>query len=358
MYKAMSFPLLLRGFVVLGVMLMHTTWYFSHAHAESWVTISEMLLDIISLFAVPLVMFVSGYMFISHNRHADYYKWSFFRRMFLSVLSPYLLFSLLYLGGAWFFSNASFTLKQVAYLIVTGSSAVHMAFFRALFGFYAIYPLLLRYFNRCRLHHRLHRFIIQVILLQLFWKICNNISYSNQAVILTLEITTFLRYIAYFSFGMLAYIYHKKMLRWIDTHHVLLMTGFILNLILIGGCWFAKYYLHILPLLEFVCFPLNLFLYSIIIAMLFRYACTLESQDSLSKRFMMYLGNYSFGLFLIHIIYMYVGSELLTLLHMSPQQLCFYPLLFIIMLSLSLLTMEALARVSWGHYFIGHVSRL
>ncbi len=136
------------------------------------------------------------------------------------------------------------------------------------------------------------------------------------------------------------------------------MTGFILNLILIGGCWFAKYYLHILPLLEFVCFPLNLFLYSIIIAMLFRYACTLESQDSLSKRFMMYLGNYPFGLFLIHIIYMYVGSELLTLLHMSPQQLCFYPLLFIIMLSLSLLTMEALARVSWGHYFIGHVSRL
>lgn len=148
------------------------------------------------------------------------------------------------------------------------------------------------------------------------------------------------------------------MLRWIDTHHVLLMTGFILNLILIGGCWFAKYYLHILPLLEFVCFPLNLFLYSIIIAMLFRYACTLESQDSLSKRFMMYLGNYSFGLFLIHIIYMYVGSKLLTLLHMSPQQLCFYPLLFIIMLSLSLLTMEALAHVSWGHYFIGHVSRL
>ena len=198
----------------------------------------------------------------------------------------------------------------------------------------------------------------RMILLQLFWKICNNISCSNQAVILTLQITTFLRYIAYFSFGMLAYIYHKKMLRWIDTHHVLLMTGFILNLILIGGCWFAKYYLHILPLLEFVCFPLNLFLYSIIIAMLFRYACTLESQDSLSKRFMMYLGNYSFGLFLIHIIYMYVGSELLTLLHMSPQQLCFYPLLFIIMLSLSLLTMEALARVSWGHYFIGHVSRL
>ena len=88
MFTTMSSTLLLRGFVVLGVMLMHTTWYFNSAQQRSWVTISEMLLDIISLFAVPLVMFVSGYVFTSHNRHADYYKLSFFRKMFFSVLSP------------------------------------------------------------------------------------------------------------------------------------------------------------------------------------------------------------------------------------------------------------------------------
>lgn len=354
----MSFPLLLRGFVVLGVMLMHTTWYFANAHAESWVTISEMLLDIISLFAVPLVMFVSGYVFIIHNRHADYYKWPFFRKMFLSVLSPYLLFSLLYLAGACVFSDASYSLRHAAYLIISGSSAVHMAFFRALFGFYAIYPLLLRYFYHCRLQHKLHRFIIQVILLQLIWKACNNLGCINPYAVLTLDITTFMRYIAYFSFGMLAFIYHKQLLRWIDTHHGLLVCGFLFNLPLIGVCWFAKYYLHGLPILEFVCFPLNLFLYSSIIAMLFRYAHTLQSQDSLSKRFMLYLGNYSFGLFLIHIIYMYVGSSLLAALHVSPSQVIFYPLLFVIMLVLSLLTMELLARVSWGHYFIGRVGKI
>ncbi len=354
----MSFPLLLRGFVVLGVMLMHTTWYFASAHTESWVTISEMLLDIISLFAVPLVMFVSGYIFISHNRHADYYKLAFFRKMFLSVLSPYLLFSLLYLAGACFFSAASYSLQHAAYLIISGSSAVHMAFFRALFGFYAIYPLLLRYFYHCRLQHKLHRFIIQVILLQLFWKVFNNLDCSNMYEALALDITTFMRYIAYFSFGMLAFIYHKQLLRWIDTHHVLLICGFLFNLPLIGACWFAKYYLQSLPVLEFICFPLNLFLYSIIIALLFRYAHTLESQDNLSKRFILYLGNYSFGLFLIHIIYMYIGNSLLSTLHISPNQVIFYPLLFVIMLVLSLLTMELLARASWGHYFIGMVSKI
>lgn len=355
MFNTMSCSLLLRGFVVLGVILMHTTWYFSSAHAESWVTISEMLLDIISLFAVPLVMFVSGYVFINHNRHAEYYKWSFFRKMFFSVLSPYLLFSLIYLGGFYLFNDSSYTPKRIVYLLFTASSAVHMAFFRALFGFYAVYPLLLKYFNHCRRQHKLHRFIIQVILLQLLWKVYNNIGFTSSYMVLLLDVTTFLRYIAYFSFGMLAFVYHKKLLLWIDTHHTLLNIGFLLNLPLVAICWLFKYYYHSLKILEFVCFPLNLFLYTIIITMLFDYVHTLQSQDSFSKRFMMYLGNYSFGIFLIHIIYMYVGDKVLTLVHLSPQQVLFYPLLFIIMLSFSLLTMELLVRVSWGHYLIGHV---
>lgn len=354
----MSCSLLLRGFVVLGIMLMHTTWYFSSVHTKSWVTISEMLLDIISLFAVPLVMFVSGYMFINHNRHAEYYKLSFFRKMFFSVISPYILFSLIYLAGFYFFNDDNYTIKQIAYLLITGSSAVHMAFFRALFGFYAVYPLLLHYFNKCRLQHMLHRFIIQVILLQIFWKVCNNLNFSNAYAVLLLDASTFLRYIAYFSFGMIAFIYHKKLLYWIDTHHTLLNTGFLLNLSLVTICWFFKYYYHGLPILEFVCFPLNLFLYTIIITMLFDYVHTLELQDSFSKRFMLYLGNYSFGIFLIHIIYMYVGHNLLTIMRLSPQQVLFYPLLFFIMLSLSLATMELLTRVSWGHYLIGHVKHI
>lgn len=358
MFNTMSYTLLLRGFVVLGVMLMHTTWYFNSAHARSWITISEMLLDIISLFAVPLVMFVSGYVFTNHNRHADYYKWPFFRKMFLSVLSPYLLFSLIYIGGFCFFNDLDYTPKEVVYQIITGSSAVHMAFFRALFGFYAIYPLLLHYFNHCRLQHKLDRFIIQIILLQLIWKCCNNLDLTNSYAVALLDITTFMRYLAYFCFGMLACIYQKKLLHWIDMHHTLLNIGLLLNLPLVAVCWYFKYYVHSLHILEFVCFPLNLLLYTIIITMLFDYVHTLKSQDSLSKRFMMYLGNYSFGIFLIHVIYMYVGDKLLTLAGLSPQRGLFYPLLFLIMLILSLVTMEIFARVSWGHYFIGHVDHI
>lgn len=354
----MQFTLLLRGFVVLGVMLMHTTWYFNQAHTQSWIALSEMLLDIISLFAVPLVMFISGYVFISHNRHADYYKLPFFRKMFFSVLSPYVLFSLLYLAGSWYFSNTVYSPQQLTYLLLTGSSAVHMSFFRALFGFYAVYPMLLSYLNHCRLQHKLLRFLLQVILLQILWKSCNNLGLTNPYAVLALELTTFLRYIAYFSFGMLACIYHKRLLRWLDTHHALLSAALLLLLPLTAICWLAKYYWHSLPMLEFICFPLNLLLYTSIIALLFRHAHTLQAQDSLSQRFIMYLGNYSFGLFLIHIIFMYAGVQLLAALRLTPEKLLFYPLLFIFMLSLSLLSMELLVRRSWGHYLIGHVGNI
>ena len=64
------------------------------------------------------------------------------------------------------------------------------------------------------------------------------------------------------------------------------------------------------------------------------------------------------GIFLIHIIYMYVGHKLLTVIRLSPQQVLFYPLLFLLMLSLSLATMELLTRVSWGHYLIGNVKHI
>ena len=46
--------LILRGFVVLGVILMHTSWFFSSGGSENMVALSSMLLEVLSLFAVPL----------------------------------------------------------------------------------------------------------------------------------------------------------------------------------------------------------------------------------------------------------------------------------------------------------------
>ena len=51
--------LILRGFVVLGVILMHTSWFFSSGGSENMVALSSMLLEVLSLFAVPLFMAIA-----------------------------------------------------------------------------------------------------------------------------------------------------------------------------------------------------------------------------------------------------------------------------------------------------------
>lgn len=354
----MQLPLLLRGFVVLGVMLMHTAWFFSQGQEKTWVAVSGMLLDILSLFAVPLFMFISGYIFVSRHRHADAYSFSFCRKMTMSVLSPYLLFSLLYIGGAYYFNDERYTPDRILELVVTGSAAVHLGFFRALFGFYLFYPLIIRCFQRCRKNRTLRFFFSAVVILQIVWKTANNMQFADEHIAELILAATFLRYIAYFSFGISAYFYRRKILRWIDGHFRLLEILLLLSVPLIAVCWLAKYYWKSYPLLEFCCFPLNLLLYTIIIAMLFRRAEKLAVQDSFRSRFITYIGNYSFGIFLLHIIFMYIGVKALGILSLTPQDIFFYPLLFIIMLTMSICAMELLVRLPLHEYIIGSVSNL
>ena len=130
--------LILRGFVVLGVILMHTSWFFSSGGSENMVALSSMLLEVLSLFAVPLFMAIAGYLFTGRNKHAYIYSAAFFKKMLLSVLSPYLLFSTLYIVTAFVFDGHTYTLGEIVVDMLTGSAAVHLGFFRALIGFLSL----------------------------------------------------------------------------------------------------------------------------------------------------------------------------------------------------------------------------
>lgn len=354
----MQMILLLRGFVVLGVMLMHTAWFFKKAPGGSWETLSVMLLDIISLFAVPLFMFISGYLFISRHSHADKYGIGFCRKMFLSVLSPYLLFSLMYIVGACWVNNDKYSLDEIITMIITGSAAVHLGFFRALFGFYIFYPLIIRCFRYCQKQKVLPLYFAAVIILQLLWKCWNNLVVPGQEEAYLVMALSFLRYIAYFSFGMAACLYRRRLLSWTGRHYGLLNLLLLIFIPAVAGCWFARYYLHDYQILEFICFPLNLFLYTILIAMIFYSASSWSKQNNFRRYLIVYLGNYSFGIFLLHIIFMYCGDALLTLAGITPDTLIFYPLLFCLMLMMSVVAMELIMQLPFYQYFIGKTDKV
>lgn len=157
---------------------------------------------------------------------------------------------------------------------------------------------------------------------------------------------------------MAAYYYKKEFLEWIGRNRKFLVWLLIIFIPLVTVCWLEKYYWKTYYILEFICFPLNMFLYTILIAMLFYHSEDIDRKNTLQKRFVLYLGNYSFGIFLIHIFFMYLCTEyLLPLLQITPSMLTFYPLLFVLMLVLSLGSMEILARLPFHELLIGKVER-
>ena len=186
----------------------------------------------------------------------------------------------------------------------------------------------------------------------------NNIKFETVWISYLLMGTMFLRYLVYFSLGMAAYYYKKEFLEWIGRSRKFLVWLLIIFIPLVTVCWLEKYYWKTYYILEFICFPLNMFLYTILIAMLFYHSEDIDRKNTLQKRFVLYLGNYSFGIFLIHIFFMYLCTEyLLPLLQITPSMLTFYPLLFVLMLVLSLGSMEILARLPFHELLIGKVER-
>lgn len=234
--------LILRGFVVLGVILMHTSWFFSSGGSENMVALSSMLLEVLSLFAVPLFMAIAGYLFTGRNKHAYIYSAAFFKKMLLSVLSPYLLFSTLYIVTAFVFDGHTYTLGEMVVDMLTGSAAVHLGFFRALIGFYLVYPFLIRFFTKCRESGWLKYYFAAAAVLQISWKVLNNIQFETVWISYLLMGTMFLRYLVYFSLGMAAYYYKKEFLEWIGRNRKFLVWLLIIFIPLVTVCWLEKYY--------------------------------------------------------------------------------------------------------------------
>ena len=92
---------------------------------------------------------------------------------------------------------------------------MHLGFFRALIGFYLVYPFLIRIFTKCRESGWLKYYFAAAAVLQISWKVLNNIQFEAVWISYLLMGTMFLRYLVYFSLGMAAYYYKKEFLEWI-----------------------------------------------------------------------------------------------------------------------------------------------
>ena len=200
---------ILRGFAILSLIIVHVFSYCFAIQDVNTIVIVSIPLIIFSRFAVPVFIFISGYvLYLKYKSYIDYGE--FYKKRFIKIIPPYLIFSFLYyLLNNNIINNMSFNIKELMYQLITANAHIHLWFFSLIIQLYLLFPVILFIYNKTKrkLFFVLVIFIVQIIWDLLYPGISENIKgdNSNLSHIVLSDIIFnrrfFLSHIAYLIFG-------------------------------------------------------------------------------------------------------------------------------------------------------------
>jgi surface polysaccharide O-acyltransferase-like enzyme len=296
----------LRAFAVLAVIVIHVTAEFVEVGHLTWVTGMALALDSAAEFAVPLFIFISGFV-LSLKKYSP---WTFYFNRLMAIMPAYILFSVIY---------ALYFHRPILISILNAKAAYHLHFFAIIFGLYLIYPAIMRlYYGKATLFTSL--------LIQLFiW----HLPYASYIKMMPIWFHSWTGYIFYFVLGIyvcknyaeLKEILEKIPLIYIITPTILLCFARICY-------WMNRYY-------KISYFGMNLLENALIVQLVrvaflvsvfaFLFKLALQSKSEILKN----LGDHSFGIYLVHVLILEITIDLLLRYNIDQMDALFYIILFI-----------------------------
>jgi len=359
----------LRGVAILAVLAIHTSSNFIHIQNLNLLLITNVIIDVFAHFAVPLFIFISGFV-LPIKYDSSLSKRSFYKKRVLSIIPPYIIFSIVYICirtiGHWKMNGVLEypSLTNILFWILTASSAFHMWFFALVIQFYMIYPYIIYLYEKYSLKKQLILLLLITFLVQESWLVSRDVlqTYSNPTINLLLT-SVFLSHIFYFILGIYTYHNYENMKKKVLENKKLLSFFVLLFTIVISIFWikgiieYGNYsnipaYFFIIPdLIGTVYFPL-------IFLLLLMSTINLKSSNRISSNILLSLGNYSFGIYLIHVVYMNVIINILfPKVNIDVDQSIYYILLFLLTLTLSYINIYIITLLPNHEIFIGETIR-
>ncbi len=130
-----------RGMAIIAVLVIHTVMYGSLASGNGPLRISLSVIDLLVAFAVPLFVFISGYL-LSISCEKGFDLKAFYRKRASSVLVPYVLFASLYLMMLRAYGK-EITPEGAVSSIVTGTGLYQLYFVILIAQLYVMFPILM-----------------------------------------------------------------------------------------------------------------------------------------------------------------------------------------------------------------------
>jgi peptidoglycan/LPS O-acetylase OafA/YrhL len=369
----------LRGFAILAVIAIHTSAIFLKIQNINMLLITNTIIDVFSHFAVPLFIFISGFV-LSLKYKGLFSQKTFYEKRAKSIFPPYIIFSALYLLFRIVESEINGNLKfpsveEITFSFFTASSYYHLWFFGLIIQFYIFYPYITKLFEVFTNNNKTLLFIFLIFITQQAWLVIesisityltsstyfNSIAYFNIVLQLLLS-RIFLSHIFYFILG----IYMCQNYRYVkdkvfNSKKWILLTVIVLTVVIstlrINGVYkYGSYYS--IPasysasydLLNSIYYP---FIFSILLTISVNLS-NIKNQYSDYLKIISLIGKYSFGIYLIHPMYMaIITAFIFPHFSVDSNHLIFYPALFLLTLILSYFSVYLISFSSYSEIIIG-----
>jgi peptidoglycan/LPS O-acetylase OafA/YrhL len=375
---------ILRAFAALGVVVLHV------GNSAQWA--SGYLLQsfryfrfeqVFIHFAVPLFTLISGCV-LGLKYRGDFSVSNFYKKRALSIIPPYLLFSLIYTAYRYLSPNfyrpglemeSSVALSEVLFNLATGKAINFFWFFVCIAQLYLLYPLLIRFVSSRIFKNNPLIFFILILLIDYRWYFIKNeyvLLFNIHGGFITNIISMHIKYsfislLLYFVIGM----YMSNDYDSVKSKLIGLKPWFIYLFFFLYAPFEIYYNIHpsnsVFPIKLTSNFPefaiyISAFFKPLciisVIILLYKLSINLLERNNHASRLFMYIGRYSFGIYLIHFLIIRQTTGIIySFYEPFHLEVKFYLLTLISTVLLSIGSLRLISCLPYSKYLVGNIFR-
>ncbi len=353
----------LRGFAALAVIAVHVSMNFTRIPDVNLLALLDVVVYVIAHFAVPVFIFISGWVLAARYSGA-YSVPDYYRRRARTILLPYFFFTGLYLlvvveGTIGFAGMPS--PDAVAKALLFGTAAYHLWFFVLIIQVYLLFPLIARGYDWFDRGGGALFLLLSLLFFQVLWNVgahCLGAFAGTEWYAVLIRF--FPSHLFYFVLGIHVARHtdrFRSVLRSRSPAGVLAAAG--AGALLLGGMWAAAV-LHYGSLsgatLSVFCIYriLEPLYYVPVIAVLVLAAWRLEGREGRPAGASRSFGKHSYGIYLVHPLVIAAGAAAWTsLTGLSWADWPTYPVLFLVTAATSYGAVRGVSGVPYAGYLLG-----
>lgn len=325
----------LRGFAILAVISIHISSSFTKIPSINWLTLAYIVIDAVSHFAVPAFIFISG--FVLYNKYNSSFDLKqFYLKRYKTIIPPYIIFSTFYIlikypVAMLLHRTVDIDVTDILHMYITGTSLYHMWFFILIIQLYVLYPLILKVYT-----------------------------YSNNVSL----VSAFILSVAFSRYEVTGYLFYFVLGMYLNNHYKNLIShkySLVFPIFIIGTATQVYGYMDDFFSYEFLT-NIHPYFINIITIVYFTvsFLVLLEIAKSLSVsgklKIIDYLGSYSFAIYLIHVLFIFVFKIIFPKIGFGYDNVLFYPVVFILTLGCSVVSTKIIQSIPSSEYIIGYAN--